>query len=69
MQRLREVVRGQVQPEGSRPDPLQHQALRLLQVPQGLRSQVVPVQARGVLLHEDVQRKKAGGRQDLRLSI
>lgn len=58
MQRLREVVRGQVQPPCPRPDPLQHEAFRMLQMSQGLRPQVVPLQARGVLVHEDVQDRK-----------
>ena len=58
LQRVREVLRRQVQPSGPRSDPLQHEAVRLLALQQGLRAQVVPLQARGVFVHED-----AGGEE------
>ena len=53
MPHLQEVLCRQVQPARAHPDPLQPQAVQVPAVQQGLCPQVLPVQAPGVLLHED----------------
>lgn len=49
---MQQSVRRQVEPASARADALEHEALRVRQVRQGVRPQVLPVQARGVVLHE-----------------
>lgn len=49
---MQQSVRRQIKPASARADALEHEAVCVRQVRQGVRPQVVPVQARGVVLHE-----------------
>ena len=51
MHDLQQGVRRQVQLASAHPDALQHQATRVRPLRQSVRAQVVPVQARGIVLH------------------
>ena len=61
LQCLRKGICRQVQPPRPRPDPLHRQAVQLPAVPQVVCTQVLPLQARGVLLHEG---PRQGGPQE-----
>ena len=46
--------------QGAHPDALDAEAVRLRPLREGLRPQVLPLQARGILLHAPHQAKQAG---------
>lgn len=52
MHGVQQSVRRQIELARARADALEHEAVRVRQVRQGVRPQVLPVQARGVVLHE-----------------
>ena len=50
---LQQSVRRQVEPESPRPDAFDQQTIRLREMRQSLRPQKLPLQTRGVLMHEN----------------
>lgn len=53
---MQQGIRRQVKSAGAHSDALHDEAARLRPLWESLRSQVIPVQARGVLLHEGTLR-------------
>lgn len=66
MQRLPEGICRQIESPGARPNPLEYEAALVLSLREGLCPQVVPLQARGFILHEEQAGKtpKARSHQD-----